>query len=88
MKMIDDHELSDIVKKLINIVKYHKIESPADLKKYVYTHNFSEEVMKLMKQIFDEYGEINVLNSVLSYYSIKKGNTEKNLVKKIKGMKI
>jgi len=84
----EDQKIIDVVKKLSNIIKYHKIKNATDLKKYIYTHNFSEENMKLMKDVFDEYGEINVFNSVLSYCNVKKENTEKNLVKKIKGMKV
>jgi len=84
--MVNDKKISSVIKKLISIIKYHKIESAVELKKYIYTHNFSEDTMKPMKDVFAEYGEINVFNSVLSYYSIKKENTEKNLIKKIKGI--
>ena len=83
-----DKNISIVVKKLANIIKYHKIKNAADLKKYVYTRNFSEENMKLMKEVFAEYGELNVFNLVLLYSNIKKENTEKNLIKKIKGIKI
>lgn len=86
--MSNDQKIIRVIKRLVNIIKYHKIESVLDLKKYIYTHNFSEETMKLMKEVFNEYGEIDVLNSVLSYCSVKKKNTEKNLIKKIKGIKI
>ena len=86
--MDNDQNIKIVVKKLANIIKYHKIENAIDLKKYIYTHNFSEENMKLMKDVFNEYGEINVLNSVLLYCNVKKENTEKNLIKKIKGIKI
>jgi len=84
--MSNDKKIINVIKKLINIIKYHKIENALELKKYIYTHNFSEENMKQMKDVFNEHGEINVFNSVLSYYNIKKENTEKNLIKKIKGI--
>ena len=86
--MDNDQNIKIVVKKLANIIKYHKIENAIELRKYIYTHNFSEETMKVMKQVFNEYGEINVFNSVLSYCSIKVDNTEKNLIKKIKGIEI
>ena len=86
--MDNDQNIKIVVKKLANIIKYHKIESAIELRKYIYTHNFSEETMKVMKQVFNEYGELNVFNSVLSYCSIKDDNTEKNLIKKIKGIEI
>jgi len=87
-KVNNDKNIKTVVKKLVNIIKYHKIKSALDLKKYVYTHNFSEETMKVIKQVFNEYGEINVLNSVLTYCNVKEGNTEKNLIKKIKGIEM
>ena len=86
--MSNNDKITTVVKKLVNIIKYHKIKNALDLKKYIYTHNFNEETTKLMKFVFNEYGEINVLNSVLSYCDVKEDNTEKNLIKKIKGMKI
>lgn len=86
--MDNDQNIKIVVKKLASIIKYNKIESAIELKKYIYTHNFSEETMKIMKDVFNEYGEINVLNSVLSYCNVKEENTEKNLIKKIKGIKI
>ena len=86
--MSNDNNIKAVVKKLVNIIKYHKIKSAVDLRKYIYTHNFSEETMKLMKQVFSEYGEINVFNSVLLYCDVKADNTEKNLIKKIKGIEI
>ena len=86
--MSNDQNIKIVVKKLSNIIKYHKIKSAVDLKKYIYTHNFSEETMKVMKQVFSEYGEINVFNSVLAYCNVKENNTEKNLIKKIKGIEI
>ena len=88
VKKLVDKNIKTVVKKLMNIIKYHKIESALDLKEYIYIHNFSEETMKLMKHVFNEYGEINVLNSVLVYCNVKEDNTEKNLIEKIKGIKI
>lgn len=86
--MITDEDIKAVVKKLSSVIKYHKIKNAIDLKKYIYTHNFTEATMKTMKDVFNEYGEINVFNSVLSYCNVKKENTEKNLIKKIKGIKI
>ena len=84
--MNNDNNITAVVKKLVNIIKYHNITNAKDLKKYIYTHNFSEDTMKVIKDVFNEYGEINVLNSVLTYYDVKEKNTEKNLIKKIKGI--
>ena len=85
--MVEDQNIIIVVKKLSSIIKYHGIKNAKDLQKYIYTHNFSEVNMKLMKDVFGEYGENNVFNSVLSYCNVKKENTEKNLIKKIKGIK-
>ncbi len=84
--MDDDKEIAEVINKLIGIIKYHKIENASELKKYIYTHNYSEKTMKQMKDIFVKYGEINVFNCVLSYYTTKKENTEETLIKKIKGI--
>ena len=86
--MSNDNKIKAVVKRLVSIIKYHSITNAVDLKKYIYTHNFSEDTMKRMKDVFNEYGEINVLNSILAYYDVKEKNTEKNLIKKIKGIEI
>ena len=86
--MSNDNNIKAVVKKLVSIIKYHSIVNAIDLKKYIYTHNFSEDTMKQMKDVFNEYGELNVLNSVLAYHDVKEKNTEKNLIKKIKGIEI
>jgi len=83
----NNKKITFVIKKLESIIKYHKISNAIALKEYIYTHNFSEEIMKQLKDIFNEYGEINVFNSVLSYCNIKKENTLGNLIKKIKGIK-
>lgn len=82
----NDNDLIEVIDKLIGIIKYHKIKNALELKKYIFTHNFSEENMKKMKDIFIKYGEINVYNCILSYYNIKIQNTKENLIKKIKGL--
>jgi len=86
--MVDEKEIIEVIDKLLGIIRYHKIDNAIELKKYIYTHNFSEKNMKQMKKIFNEFGEINVFNCILSYYDIKMQNTKKNLIKRIKGFKI
>ncbi|KKN18342.1 hypothetical protein LCGC14_0956620 [marine sediment metagenome] len=85
---MNDQKIIEVINKLVGIIKYHKIKNASELKKYIYTHNFSEKNMKQMKELFAEYGEMNVFNCVLSYYSTKLQNTKKNLIKKIKGFKL
>ena len=86
--MVNDQKIIEVIDKLLGIIKYHKINNANELKKYIYTHNFSEKNMEQMKKIFNEFGEINVFNCVLSYHITKVQNTKNNLIKKIKGFKI
>lgn len=83
--MEEDERILNVADKLLYYIESHKIKNAMFLKKFIYTHNFDEEDMKNMKDVFNKYDEMNVYNCVLFYNEgiIKDKN---DLLKKIKGV--
>ena len=81
---MNDKEILDIVNHFVYFVKYNKLQSANEIKKFVYTRNFTSEEIKEYKDLFTLYGEMNVYNCIISY--INKTIPDKEiLLKKIKG---
>lgn len=82
---MEKKEMLSIVNHFIYFVKYNKIKNAVDLKKHIYTRNFSSEDIKKYKELFSEYGEMNVYNCIISFIN---GSIESKqvLIEKIKGV--
>ena len=83
--IMENKELLDIVNHFIYFIRYNKIKNAVELKKFVYTRNFSSEDIKKYKDLFSLYGEMNVYNCIISFVN---GSIESKqiLIEKIKGV--
>ena len=81
---MDDKEILDIANHFVYFVNYNKLQNANELKKFVYTRNFTSEEIKKYKELFSLYGEMNVYNCIVSYIN-KTIPDKESLIKKIKG---
>lgn len=73
------------IDKLIYYIKNNKLNNSQELKKFIYTHNLSEEKIVNFKNSFNKYGEMNIYNCVFLYLNKRIKNKE-DLIKMIKGL--
>ena len=80
-----NNNIDEVIEKLLYIVKSHNIKKAIDLKKFIYTRNFSEEDFLKMKKVFQKYDEMNVFNCII-FYNNDVIRDKSILIKKIKGV--
>jgi len=81
---MNEEDMKGVINHLLYFVKYNGLKNALELKKFIYTRNFSSEEMKKLKEIFNLYGEMNVYNCIISYVNENIDNKE-DLISKIKG---
>lgn len=83
--MIKEERILYIAKKILYLARKHKLKTIQDIKKYIYTHDFEEDYIMELKEIFNVYCGMHFINCILSYKK-KDIRTEELLVKRIKGV--
>lgn len=80
----EDKKLREVIDKIFYIVDYHNIKTANGIRKFILTRNYNEEDIKLFKDVFEKYDELNIYNLCLFYKKNLIKNMEE-LINKIKG---